>query len=309
MFALIIPWVLLALVISSAAVMLKKKWKTALVLMIALLAINYLFECIPFRFWRNDSSGIENSFKVISFNVEGTSGDYLEKALFLSDFLKEHSPDIVYITEFNERIPQKVDSILSREFAYTTFPDRFLFNYFYGKRPFFNNRKLTDSEGKNVGVYACSTIIQDDTIDLYGCHFTSNNYDAKNKRFHYDEIANKNDAWHYLKDISAASKRRKMEAEALVRELAKSSHRAILMGDLNDVCGSPALKVLESNGLKDCWWERGVGYGATIHKPIPYRIDHIMHTHGLKTEYIRVLDSNGFSDHDALMAIFRTDDD
>lgn len=53
------------------------------------------------------------------------------------------------------------------------------------------------------------------------------------------------------------------------------------MGDLNDISGSTPLRTLEYSGLKDAWWEGVVGYGATIHNPFPYRIDHIMFTPGL----------------------------
>ena len=40
------------------------------------------------------------------------------------------------------------------------------------------------------------------------------------------------------------------------------------------------------------------------------RLIRMMHSiiYGLITESIRVLDSNGISDHDALMAVFRIDD-
>ena len=72
------------------------------------------------------------------------------------------------------------------------------------------------------------------------------------------------------------------------------------MGDFNDVGGSKALRTLENAGLRDAWWEGGLGYGATIHKPLPYRIDHFMYSSELNIRNIKVISSNGLSDHDAL---------
>lgn len=76
---------------------------------------------------------------------------------------------------------------------------------------------------------------------------------------------------------------------------------------MNDICGSSAIRVLENAGIKDAWWEKGIGYGATIHYPIPYRIDHIMHTDNIKLNSIQVLNSKAISDHDALYAEFDFD--
>lgn len=78
----------------------------------------------------------------------------------------------------------------------------------------------------------------------------------------------------------------------------------IVMGDFNDVPGSPTLNILERAGLKDAWWEGGCGYGATIHHPLPYRIDHILHNDGLKLKSIKKIVTQDLSDHDALVARF-----
>ena len=76
------------------------------------------------------------------------------------------------------------------------------------------------------------------------------------------------------------------------------------MGDFNDVGGSGCIRQLESIGLKDAWWEGGIGYGATIHHPLPYRIDHILYSGGLELRKVKVINSDSMSDHDALYAEF-----
>lgn len=304
MLALTVPWALLLLLFLEVVFLIRKKWVVALLTILVLILINNQFECFPIRFYKTNLSDKEITFKVACFNIEGSTGSRKEKAQNVRNFLQESLPDIVFITEYDERKPNRLDSLLSEIYAFSTYSGQFLFNYFYGNRPFHNFRRLKDAEGIGVGVYACYIIFNKDTIDLYGCHLASNNYNTENKRFSYENIDNENDLEIYLKNMSTASERRKEEAVALVKELRKSHHQAIILGDLNDVCGSPAIRELENYGLIDGWWEDGVGYGATIHKPIPYRIDHIMHTKGLKFEYIKVLDSKGISDHDALYAAF-----
>lgn len=179
------------------------------------------------------------------------------------------------------------------------------FQYFYSNYPLFNSRRLKSKDGAEVGVYACSTLIRGDTIDLYGCHFASNNYKEQRERQSIEDIQSQESFLNYINNIQTSGKRRKIEAESVVHEMSKSSHQTIVLGDMNDVCGSAAIKELESVGLIDAWYEGGVGYGASIHKPLPYRIDHIMHTTGLELEIIKVLDTNGISDHDALFAKFK----
>ena len=109
----------------------------------------------------------------------------------------------------------------------------------------------------------------------------------------------------YLDNYKAASEIRREQAELIVRDL--TDDPCIVMGDMNDVCGSPCMRVFEKAGLKDAWWESGFGYGATIHEPLPYRIDHLMYGNGLKLKGIEKVCSKGLSDHDALVAEFEID--
>lgn len=298
MLALTIPWIIVLLILVAIVCLIKKKWAVTLLLGVVALTLNTWSECIPYSL--SKLSGASNCVKIISFNIDGSTGDTLIKAQNVRNFLYPYSADIVFVAEFNEQYPHSLDSLLHIEYAYSTFPDSLFFQYFYGRFPFINSRRLKSDDGEWIGVYACSAIIKGDTLDLYGCHWASNNYNEQHEREEVDNFEGiKN-----IKNICTASTLRKKEAEAIVREMSKSSHSAIVMGDMNDVGGSPALKILESEGLKDAWWEGGVGYGATIFKPLPYRIDHILFSKGLSLGTISVLDSNGISDHNALFAEF-----
>ena len=305
MLALALPWILLILIILTVMFLLKKKWGVAIFLIIITIAVNWWSECIPFRLWHKQNPCDDNCLHIISWNIDGSTGDTLEKARNIKAFLHENPADIVFVAEFNEQDPRALDSLLRTEYACTTYPDSLFFQYFYGNTPFFNSRRLKNNRGEWIGVYACSTVYQGDTIDLYGCHLASNNYALNRERTSPSEIGNTEGVLKYIQNTQMASKQRKMEAEALVEEMNKSNRPAIVLGDMNDVSGSPALKVLEKVGLRDSWWEAGVGYGATVSYPLPYRIDHILHNDQMETEYIELLNSHDSSDHQALYGVFR----
>lgn len=140
-------------------------------------------------------------------------------------------------------------------------------------------------------------------MKVIGVHLLSNNHDTDNKRFDTDSITGVKKLFQYLSNISNMSIRRGYDAKAIVSNLFDGP--TIVMGDFNDVCGSKTLNILENVGFKDAWWEGGLGYGATIHYPFPYRIDHILYSGKLQLTEIMKIDANGLSDHDALVATFK----
>ena len=292
------------LIASVAFFLFRKKWRLSLGLLIIALVVNWWGECVPIRLFDAGIGNKREGLRVICYNIDGATGDPQDKASSIATFLHDHSADVVFIAEFNEQYPQSLDSSLSKEYGFSTYPDSLFFQYFYGEQPFFNSRRLKNSKGEWIGVYACSTLFMKDTIDLYGCHLASNNYGENHERIAPDEIRDKDKLLLFIRNINKAAGRREEEVEALVKELKKSKHESIVLGDMNEVGGAPAIRILERAGLKDAWWEGGVGYGATILSTLPYRIDHIMHTKGLKLKSIRVLKSNGISDHNVLYAEF-----
>lgn len=305
MLALLLPWLLLLLIIIAVVCLILKKWKISLLLLLVIICINWWIECIPAHLWQCPNNKEDRMLRVLCFNVNGTSGDVYDKARRVREFLRDNPTDLFFIAEFNERQSKPLDSLLRQYLPYSTYPDDdFFYHYFYGRYPLLNKRRVSHSDDDEVGIFICSTIIQGDTIDFYGCHFASNNYNENNDRMTPNEIEDENDAYSYIKNIRQASKIRIEEANAVISEITKSNHRVILLGDLNDVCGSTTIRLLENSGLKDAWWESGLGYGATILSPLPYRIDHILFSKGLKIKRIKVLDSNGISDHNALYAVF-----
>lgn len=165
---------------------------------------------------------------------------------------------------------------------------------------------VIEVEGGNERIISSRFDVRGKDVDVYGCHLTSNNYnEPKMGRQNVERINDVRSLWNYMKGIETASKQRTLEAETLVDSVAARGRCALIVGDMNDICGSRPLRDLKKTGFKDAWSIAGFGYGATIHKPLPYRIDHIFFQSGMKLLGIKKVTANGLSDHDALVATFQ----
>jgi endonuclease/exonuclease/phosphatase (EEP) superfamily protein YafD len=267
--------------------------------------INWWAECIPFRLWLVSNNIDGDVIKIMSFNIDGSTGEIHTKAPRIASLIESYSPDVVFITEFSEEDRLALDTLLAKKYIYSTLNKKGRFNYFYSKYPLFDDNRLRDSlTNKRINIYSCKTIIKKDTIVLYGCHLPSNNYTSELKSLHPDNIEDSNDLLVYMNNVNCAYDLRAQQVESLVKNIEGTNSPVIVMGDMNDVGGSASIRRIESCGLKDAWWEGGCGYGATIHKPLAYRIDHIFYSYELRLNNIKVVDSEGVSDHDALYAEF-----
>lgn len=302
MAVLFLPWILLSLLLCSIAFLLKKKWLVGCILLILIFLINLWAECISFNFFQLKENTYEHRLSVMSFNINGSTDDIENRAHKIVEIITILSPDVLFIAEFPEENTKVLDSLLAKHYLYTTCV-KWNAHCFYSRYPLGVQQRLKDSVD-NIGVFKCSLAINNDTFVLYGCHFASNNYTSNKKYVTPDSINNHDDLNAYLRDIELAYNRRAYEASLLLSDLANSHYPIIILGDFNDVGGSKAIRLLEDTGFKDAWWEEGCGYGATIHSPLPFRIDHILYSSNIKLNKVEVVCSEGSSDHDALYAEF-----
>ena len=302
MIPLFIPWFLFVFLAVFIILVVLRKWKYALLFLVLIIALNWWAECFSINFATKAKNVV--CLKVMTFNINGTIGDITKKAPRLAEIIAKYNPDVLFVSELSDKNKPILDSLLNKILPYNTYTRKY-WNCFYSKYPMNNWKRIENEENiEHMGAYSCSISFANDSIIIYGCHFASNNYTMDKKYVTPDSINNHHDVITYLSDVNRTGIIRHKEAKAVSEEINEVSHPVILMGDLNDVCGSASVRTLESSGLKDAWWKGGLGYGATIHKPLPFRIDHIMFSEKLKLRYIEVVDSEGFSDHDALYAEF-----
>lgn len=302
MIFLFLPWILLVLLISSVVLYVKRKRQTALTFLIFAAVLNWRIECIPFRALQMNETSNRETLCIMSFNINGDTEDYRKRAPHIVELIKNQGPDIVFVAEFNEASVKALDTLLVKYFPYSTFTGGYA-HYFYSKFPLGKQIRLSE-DSSAVGIYRCNVAFHNDSVTLYGCHFKSNNYTRSKKYVTPDSINSWKDVRTYFRDIHNAYTQRTHESDVLVYILKNGKGPVIAMGDFNDVGGSETIKKIEDAGLKDAWWEGGVGYGATIHSPLPFRIDHILYSKQLKLVKVKKIDAKGVSDHDALFAEF-----
>lgn len=298
--ALLIPWVLLLLVLVVAFCLFKKWWKASVAIVIVLLLANWHWNVFSFGFNSLDKQKDPGCLRVLTWNIScadstGTDDvDGLVQAIMIQD------ADVVFLTEYSKDVYPEIDSVMCIRYPYKGgFPTWMIFGEFYSRVPIDTCMRIG---GEGTGhLYRLDMHFADKSIRLYNLHLQSNNI-IDGEQFYPDSIADRGGVSRYLDNYKAASGIRREQAELVVSDMMDCP--CIVMGDMNDVAGSPCMKVFAEAGLRDAWWEGGFGYGATIHEPVLYRIDHVMYGIGLELKGIKKVSSKGLSDHDALVADF-----
>ena len=302
MLPLLLPWFALVLLLAGILFSFWKKWKVVVSLIIVALVINAWAEIIPLRIWQFGKNGGNDSIKVMCFNIDGTKEPIYNRASRMADLIIHEMPDILFVSELSGDNKPILDSLLSVVYPFSLYSE---LHCFYSIYPLSERERVGEEDINSIGVFKTFAFIEKDTIVFYGCHFASNNYTSDSKYITPDSINNHNSLMQYVSDIKLAYSARTREANILASDLSNNRKPVIVLGDLNDVGGSKTIRQMESVGLKDAWWEGGFGYGATIHRPLPYRIDHILYSGQFKLNRVKVVSSNGLSDHDAVYAEFR----
>lgn len=307
--ALSIPWVLVIIIALAIVSLALRKWKLSVSFLFFVLICNWYYETMPVNVASSEEvESDEDALTVMSFNC-----NFLLEFRYdtqrrneLIKLIDEVSPDIFFLTENYVFWEDSLWIAIHDQYPYRTRQYNFLGNYFYSKYPIIEEIEF---EGRSKHNILCQIDYKDTVVNLFGVHFSSNNFNAEEEHLAPDSVQSRNEVMAYLRNIINAGKRRREEARRIVDTIGSLKHQGcsnptLVMGDFNDVGGSPTLRILESAGLNDAWWKGGVGYGATILNPLPYRIDHIMYDDQLILESIRKINTEEVSDHDALVAKF-----
>lgn len=257
---------------------------------------NWYCRLLPVSFTSHDDGG--STIKVLTFNINGSQQDSTSLK-GISQIILEEDADVVFVAEDFLRRVVKTQEEITERYPYNSEPFFKAGHYLLSKMPIETAEKF----GGESFLYKFAIATENGTLNLYGCHLASNNYTESNSYMHPDSVKAVHGMFQYLQNVSRASRKREQEADLLLNTL-KPTEKNIILGDFNDISGSAPLNKIERAGFTDAWWKGGNGYGATIHHPLPYRIDHIFYNNGLKLKSIRKVDSQGLSDHDALVAEF-----
>lgn len=297
MWILLIPWLTIIAFVELLVCLLRRKWVYATVIFVFLLVLNISFSVYPVNYQSGDKKG---TIAIMTFNIDGSRQDSISIKRIAKVILKENA-DVVFLAEDFQNIVRELQTEISEVYPYTTNRFRGSAHYVYSKSPIGISERL----GSDMTSYLfhCTVAFNQDSLQLYGCHLASNNYSEQNAYVHPDSVKAITRVFQYFENVSRASKKRSQEVNLLLSVL-NPKEKNVILGDFNDISGSTPLNMIEDAGYYDAWWKGGIGYGPTIHHPLPYRIDHIFYNDRLKLKSIRKVDSEGLSDHDALVAEF-----
>ena len=296
MFPLFVPWILVALTILAVVCLIKRLYWIAGILALALCLANWHWQVFAFGCNGLDEVKGEGTIRVMTWNVDSTNPDFPNYADSLAKVILESDVDILFLTEYGKEDKGLVDSLLMKMFPYRL---RFVENQsaFYCSTPVDTIYSIQTSMVKSSLLFCCRLKMDDSLWTVIGCHLASNNH-----TINADSVQDRETLGIYLNNYSKQTKVHLKEFMEMARHF--TDERCIVMGDMNDVAGSPVLTAFGMMDMNDAWWQGGLGYGATIHQPLPYRIDHILYSTDITLNGIKIMEKNGLSDHDGLIADF-----
>ena len=269
----------------------RKRIVVITIILLLFIGINIYLKLIPihFTFGNKDVSDI----CLLTYNVHSESEDFERYASDIANGILAKSPDFIFLTEYDRLANDTIRNRLSKHYSYIV--ERFRKGAYEGDS--FYSKWEIDSVIKLAfpWYYSSAYRVQihkiTDTLAIYCCHLSSNNMKLNEGR------------WASLQE---GRRLRNMEADTLVAVLQKERYPAIVMGDMNDVSTSPAVKKIRSAGMNDAWWDGGLGYGSTYYESwLRLRIDHILYNaQRLKLKCVDVIGEKEWSDHRAIVAGF-----
>ena len=239
---------------------------------------------------------IENSIKLVSFNVKNLSNNndkYADAKIRSSilNYLEDEDAQIICLQEFQTYPTKGINTVkefkgrlgmpYGAEAKYVS-NSRFKFidlMVIYSKFPIINQQELRYNEK----CYALITdiIYQKDTLKLFNIHLESNHF-AKNE---YEIFSSPEGTLNeetggqvgtLLKKLARYSKIRNIQVNRIRALLDESEHPTIVCGDFNDTPATYTYQKIASN-LIDAFAEKGKGYGNTYNGKLPaMRIDYIL---------------------------------
>ena len=169
----------------------------------------------------------------------------------------------------------------------------------YSKWPIDNKQEIEISDQKDA-IYS-DIKLDKKQIRVYNMHLRSNKLTNKDKealkKLMTQTGSTGEEVGIITEKLSDAYKRREEQADKVVANILNCQLPVIVCADFNDVPVSYTSHKFKSAGLKDCFKEKGIGYGRTFNdKRFPFRIDHILHDSNFEcTHYNRI--TSYASDH------------
>ena len=272
-----------------------------LAILVVLLWVNVKYKIVAFHIG-DDSE--DRQFRVLTWNICGAKIENEERQEDIARLIIAQDADFVQLNEFTLDSCLVIDSLLSEHYPYKEDVKAKIKagDVFYSKRPLFESGKYkTSTKDKALHALQSKIVINGDSVFIIGCHLWGNNHQGQIGVDNTDSISKVKTFWERYQN---AKEKRKEGISNIKKTVQESQLPIIVMGDMNDFNASAPMDSLNDAGMKNAWWEGGLGYGATYHEGwLRLRIDHIYYNDKLSLKGVKVV-STDLSDHNILMADF-----
>lgn len=305
MYILLIPAIIVLLIIAGIFFLSVRRWWIAGLLMVAALVVNQLTDVFALHPFTSSLSAEHptdaRTLRVLTYNI-GLHNDYLDhnqdQLQGIAQLFSQTDADVVVLPESRlySRYPRLLE-LLSQQYPYnitqaTDITPRYIETFVFSRYPISNVQQLGDY------IYAMDVTpdLAMPSLRLVACHLSSNQWHSS-----------LNGGEGLLGNLQQGYARRLEQAQSIVTSLSGHQGPLIVCGDLNDLCGSPALRTLQQQlSLSDVWSAKGFGYGTTCTaKGLRLRLDHILYNPKQLTATSVAICDAPFSDHLPLAADFR----
>jgi len=281
-----------------------RKYKYGLVFLACVVLLNAMTETFAISVPCNCNG---ECLTIMTYNTQSTSSDYMtqnrENPTEMSELIIKQDADIVCLQEYEGWYCDYLKKVLSANYPFfVQMPEMPKESAVFSKYPIEDVKQIPGDLVMEMTINRKGRIIK-----LIVCHMASNRIDSINKELEgramwYERFGS------YMDGINKAGEKRVDEVEKIKKRVKSCLSKGIpvvVCGDMNDVGGSKPLRILKSAGLKDAWWEKGLGFGFTYygHQWMKFRLDHIMYSDALKCKSVKVVRQD-FSDHNPIVAKF-----
>ena len=326
MFVLFCPIALVFFLLIALLALLFHNYFVSLLFLLLAFGLNSWCECFTFPFFAENETKNAITIKALCFNVKSTQDNFDENAPLIAQKIIEEDADIVFLPELYDYRAKYLLPFLREKYPYISRNEdgRALSSVaFLSKWPLDVckrievDRKLIANEfgldelalvkdfTKKSSIYKTAITVNEKHITVIGAHLVGNNFYSNKNSYSIDSINSFGYLKAYLKNVHESYHFRALQADAVCREMDSISTPLIVMGDMNDIGGSYAVRSFEGKGLDDAWWNGGFGYGSTFEQGfLRLRLDHVFYSpESLQLKNVKTIDT-GLSDHKCLVATF-----
>lgn len=275
------------------------RWKKIAILSMLIIAAGYPVITTYYGLNPKSIPDAPHDISIMTYNIRmldvyGQTGENNGPEIFV-DYINNSGNDIICIQEFPKR-KASLEKFPSYPYYHINKDVALISRY-----PIVNKGVISFDKGNSAACIYGDIAVGKDTIRVYSVHLESYRL-GKNEQKIYKELTSGNtqNATQGVKRISSrlvnANRNRAKQAQTIKSHMEQSPYPVIICGDFNDTPISFAYHTL-SEGMKDCFIEKGRGLGNTYIGEFPsFRIDHILHAPTLSTvSYTR--DTVTYSDH------------